>query len=188
MCLRPRRKRGLLVLHDGRVREGGLSAMLGDAVELRAVIEPEIESMGFELVLVQLTTGGNRTLRLFIDAPGGITLDDCATVSRRLDPLLDVEDLVQGDYALEVSSPGIDRPLVKPEHFRKVLGARVRVRMKTRLDGRRVFDGCLTRVNDERAVIEVEGNDCALPYVAMERANLVVSQSVGVSNEVVDGA
>ena len=93
--------------------------MLGDAVELRAVIEPEIESMGFELVLVQLTTGGNRTLRLFIDAPGGITLDDCATVSRRLDPLLDVEDLVQGDYALEVSSPGIDRPLVKPEHFRK---------------------------------------------------------------------
>jgi ribosome maturation factor RimP len=72
-----------------------------------------------------------------------------------------------------VSSPGIDRPLVKPEHFQEVLGARVKIRMKARYHGRRLFDGCLTEVRDDAAVLKIDGGDCALPYAGMERANLV---------------
>ena len=155
--------------------------VLGDAEGLRRFIEPEVESMGFELVMVHLITGGDRRLQIFIDAVGGITLNDCEAVSRRLSPLLDVEDAVQGEYSLEVSSPGIDRPLVKPEHFQEALGARVKIRMKAQYHGRRLFDGCLTGVRDDAAVLEIDGSDCALPYAGMERANLVGTDLAGAS-------
>ena len=156
--------------------------VLGDAAGLRRFIEPEVEGMGFELVMVHLITGGDRRLQVFIDAVGGITLSDCEAVSRRLSPLLDVEDAVQGEYSLEVSSPGIDRPLVKPKHFQDVLGERVKIRMKAQYHGRRLFDGCLTEVRDDAAVLEIDGSDCALPYAGMERANLVGATLAGASS------
>ena len=88
---------------------------------------------------------------------------------------------MQGEYSLEVSSPGIDRPLVKPKHFQDVLGERVKIRMKAQYHGRRLFDGCLTEVRDDAAVLEIDGSDCALPYAGMERANLVGATLAGAS-------
>jgi ribosome maturation factor RimP len=87
---------------------------------LRNIIEPAVESLGYELVHVERTNqGSNQVLRVYIDAPGGILVDDCALVSRQLGLVLDVEDPISGNYLLEVSSPGIDRPLVTHEHFVK---------------------------------------------------------------------
>ena len=96
--------------------------MLGDVIELRSLLEPMVERLGYELVHVTLGGSKTRTLRMFIDAPGGITVDDCERVSRQVSDVLDVEGMVEGEYTLEVSSPGLDRPLVKQEHFELVQG------------------------------------------------------------------
>ena len=99
--------------------------MLGDAGEIRTVLEPLIERLGYELVYVTLSGSKSAILRTFIAAPGGITLADCELVSHRVSDLLDIEDLIQGEYSLEVSSPGLARPLGKPEHFVRYRGYEV---------------------------------------------------------------
>ena len=104
--------------------------MLGDASALRLVLEPTIDRLGCELVYVTLVESKTRVLRVFIDAPGGITLDDCERVSRRVSDVLDVENVIEGEYNLEVSSPGINRPLVKHEHFEQVRGKEVFIQMQ----------------------------------------------------------
>ncbi len=88
-------------------------------VKLIELLEPTIESMGYELVHMEFS---GSTLRLYIDAPGGIEVDDCAQVSRQVSAIMDVEDPLKNAYNLEVSSPGLDRPLVKPAHFQRFTG------------------------------------------------------------------
>ena len=91
--------------------------MLGDAIELRFLLGPVVEGLGYELVHVTVGGKKTKTLQMFIDAPGGITVEDCERVSKQVSDVLDVENVVAGEYLLEVSSPGLDRPLVKQEHF-----------------------------------------------------------------------
>ena len=139
---------------------------------LRALLEPPVEALGYELLHLEFAGNRGGTLRLYIDAPGGIELDDCESVSRQVSMVLDVEDPLDDSYTLEVSSPGLDRPLVKPEHFRRFVGEKVRIVMQSHILGRRRFTGLLVEANDTRAEVEVDGESYALPYEEMESARV----------------
>ena len=147
--------------------------MFGDVTVLRELLEPVIEAMGYELVMAELTGAGSKTLRVYIDSPGGIVLDDCEMVSRQVSALLDVHDPIAGEYSLEISSPGLDRPLAKPEHFRRAEGNMVRIKMVRSHLGRRNFTGLLKCVSAEQAVVEVDGEEYELAYKNMDRARLI---------------
>ena len=135
------------------------------------MIEPAVSGLGYELVDVQASNGG-RMLRLFIDKPGGITVEDCAAVSRHLTRVLAVEGI---EYErLEVSSPGLDRPLRKGADFGRFSGQRAEVRMRTPdATGRRRFVGVLRGENGGRVEIELDGQIVALELADVERAKLV---------------
>jgi len=135
------------------------------------VIEPAVTGLGYELVDVQASNGG-RMLRLFIDKPGGISVEDCATVSRHLSRVLAVEGV---DYErLEVSSPGLDRPLRKGSDFARFAGNRAEVRMRTPDgSGRRRFVGVLRGADAGRLSIELDGHTLGLDLADVERAKLV---------------
>ncbi|GJL83705.1 MAG: ribosome maturation factor RimP [marine bacterium B5-7] len=146
--------------------------MLDDSTELRRLIEPLVEDLGYELLLVEMAGAGHKTLRLYIDAPGGVMLDDCESVSRAVSAMLDVDDPITGQYDLEVSSPGLERPLVREDHFRRHIGERVRVRLARQVLGRKRFTGILTEVIDNGIVVDVDGEAYALPFDDMESARL----------------
>ena len=135
------------------------------------VVELTLAGMGFELVDAR-ASGGGRQLSIFIDRPGGITVDHCAEVSRQLSRVLEVEGI---DYdRLEVSSPGLDRPLCKPADFTRFAGSKVDVKMRTRDDsGRKRFTGLLRGEAGGVATLEVEGREVALRLDDMDRARLV---------------
>ena len=139
------------------------------------VVEATLAGMGFELVDAR-ASGGGRHLSIFIDRPAGyesgITVDDCAEVSRQLSRVLEVEGI---DYdRLEVSSPGLDRPLCKPADFTRFAGSKVDVKMRTRDEsGRKRFTGLLRGEAGGVAMVEVEGREVALRLDEIDRARLV---------------
>jgi ribosome maturation factor RimP len=135
---------------------------------------PVIEDLGFELVDVDfLSDRGRRVLRIYVDAENGITLDDCAEVSREVGSLIDLEDLVPDEYVLEVSSPGLDRPLKKSGDFVRALGRKVKVRMRQPVDGRRRFTGTLKTFENDMLEVQIEKGTVMLPVAGIDRANLV---------------
>ncbi len=140
-------------------------------MHLDKVIEPAVTGMGYELVDVH-ASGGGRLLRLFIDKPGGVTLDDCEAVSRHLTRVLAVEAI---DYdRLEVSSPGLDRPLRKSSDFARFAGRKADVRMRTPdASGRRRFVGVLRGADAGQVSMELEGQVVALSIDDVDRARLV---------------
>jgi ribosome maturation factor RimP len=146
--------------------------MTGD--ELAKLLEPTVERLGYELVDLEVRLGGKGGLvRVFIDKPEGIDLDDCETVSRAVSALLDVEDPVPGNYNLEVSSPGLDRKLTKVEHFQRFEGEIVKVQMRFPIEGRRRFRGTLVSSDDENIVVDVDGESHSLPLKTIDTARLV---------------
>jgi ribosome maturation factor RimP len=146
--------------------------MVDDSPQLRKLLEPVVEDLGYELVLVELVGTGQRTLRLYIDAPGGVNLDDCEQVSRNVSAMLDVDDPIAGTYSLEVSSPGLERPLVREAHFRNHVGERVKIRLAREVLGRKRFTGTLAEVIDGGVVVEVDGEPYELSYDDIESARL----------------
>jgi ribosome maturation factor RimP len=140
-------------------------------LSLEKVVEPVVNGMGYELVDVQASNGG-RLLRLFIDKPGGVGLQDCAAVSRQLSRVFEVEGI---DYErLEVSSPGLDRPLRKGADFARFAGQKAEVRMRTPdASGRRKFVGVLRGAAEGRVNLELDGRLVALALEDLERAKLV---------------
>ncbi len=140
-------------------------------LRLEKVVEPAVAGMGYELVDVQASNGG-RFLRLFIDKPGGVTVDDCAAISRHLTRVLAVEGI---DYErLEVSSPGLDRPLRKATDFARFAGHRADIRMRTAdAAGRRRFVGMLRGADAGQVSLELEGRVVALALDDVDRAKLV---------------
>jgi ribosome maturation factor RimP len=141
---------------------------------LHKMLEPGIRALGFELVDVEYTAdGGRNVLRIYIDRPAGITVDDCAKVSRQVSAVLDVEDPIPEGYTLEVSSPGLDRPLVKREDFERFAGQEVKVRMREAVQGRRNFKGTLVGVEGDAIVVNVDQERYSLPVARIERARLV---------------
>ncbi|HWD22723.1 MAG TPA: ribosome maturation factor RimP [Burkholderiales bacterium] len=140
-------------------------------MDLEKVIEPAVAGMGYELVDVQASNGG-RLLRLFIDKPGGVTLDDCAVISRHLTRVLAVEGI---DYErLEVSSPGLDRRLRKASDFVRFAGQKAELRMRTPdASGRRKFVGVLRGTEAGRVSVELEGQRVQLALDDVDRAKLI---------------
>ena len=144
------------------------------ADELRNLLEPSIERLGYELSDLEVKLGARGgVLRIFIDHPQGIGLDDCEKVSLAVSALLDVEDPLPGQYTLEVSSPGLDRKLTKVEHFQRFAGETVKVQMRFPIAGRKRFRGTLVSSDDENIVVEVDGESHSLPMATIETARLV---------------
>jgi ribosome maturation factor RimP len=146
---------------------------------VRSRVTPVVAREGFELIDVELTSEhGRAILRLYIDTipPGtkerGVTVDDCSHVSRIVGDLLDIEEIIDGQYHLEVSSPGLFRPLTKPEHFDRVIGALVKVKTYEKVDGRRVFTGILKGHEKGMLKLEVDGHEYAVALEQIAKANL----------------
>ncbi|MEX2499273.1 MAG: ribosome maturation factor RimP [Wenzhouxiangellaceae bacterium] len=158
--------------------------------DLSRLIRPAIEAMGFEFVgLEYLSNPKNRLVRIYIDRePEGISVDDCAEVSHEVSAVLDVEDPVSGHYSLEVSSPGVERPLFEPAHYRKFVGDRATVHLYAPMnDGhgnghgnghgagqnkRRKLTGRIVAADDDQVVVEVDGENIAVSFDDIRRANL----------------
>ena len=143
--------------------------------DLTQLFEPVVESMGYELVGVEFNAGGGHgTLRVYIDREQGVSLDDCAAISHQLSGILDVEEPIQQAYDLEISSPGIDRPLFKLADFERFIGETAKIKLAVGVQGRKNFKGRLQAVTDEKLItIEVDGEQFDLPYADIARANLV---------------
>jgi len=146
----------------------------GIAKQVGSLVEPILEGMGYELVDVEYVSSyGRWILRLFVDKEGGVTIGDCAQISEELGDLIDVKEFIRHEYNLEVSSPGLDRPLTKEKDLPRALGKKVKVRMAFPLEGRRNFTGVLLRYGDGVLHLEVDGQEVALPWPDVDKANLV---------------
>ena len=148
---------------------------MGQAIDkerLLELLEPTVTAMGFELADLDAHVGKRGLLRLYIDRPGGVTLDDCQRVSEQVGAVLDVEDPLPGRYVLEVSSPGFDRRLRTAAHFARFGGEQARIELRDPLDGRRNFLGRLAGVEDGVVVLEVDGELKRLPMSDIAVARL----------------
>lgn len=142
--------------------------------KLENALKPTIESMGFEFWgLEYISAGRHSTLRLFVDREGGINVDDCADISHQVSAIMDVEDPISGAYNLEVSSPGLDRQLFKPEQFARYQGQTVQIRSAVDILGRKRFKGKMLKVDEQGVEIEVDGEIYPIPFDEIEKANLV---------------
>ena len=142
--------------------------------QIADLLEPTINALELQLWGVEhISQGRYSVLRIYIDSPQGISIEDCEQVSRQVSAILDVEDPIAGEYTLEVSSPGADRRLFTLEQFEQFTGNKVDVRLKTPLDGRRKFKGQLTGVREQQISLLVDGDEYQCPIEAIERANIV---------------
>ena len=146
---------------------------MSDTERLQQTIEERLREMDPEVEVIALERPAAEALRLYIDRPGGVDLDLCERVTGQLRELLE-------RYSLEVSSPGADRPLTKPEHFRRFLGRRVRVRTRDEIDGQRNFTGTLTDADSDAVSLDADGGAVRIPMTGIRRSNLVPEiRSVG---------
>lgn len=141
---------------------------------LEELLRPVVEDLGYEYVGIEYASNPkNRVVRLYIDQPEtGIGLEDCETVSREVSAVMDVEEPVSGQYTLEVSSPGIERPLFTAEQFGRYLGEEASVQLQLPMDGRRKFRGTIVAVTDESVRLLVDGQEVDLPVSVMAKARL----------------
>lgn len=138
------------------------------------LIGPTIEALGLELWGVEHGKQGKFSLlRIFIDSEEGITIDDCEKVSRQVSAILDVEDPISGEYTLEVSSPGLERPLFNLSQFEQFIGDMVRIRTRGPVEGRRKFKGTITAVVDDVVELAIDGETYRLPHGDIEKAEIV---------------
>ncbi len=142
--------------------------------QITELLVPTVEAAGCELLGIELIRAGRHTtLRIYIDKAEGVNVDDCARVSHEISAILDVEDPIQSEYVLEVSSPGLDRPLFTIEHFLKAVGQKVEIKLTVPQDGRRKFKGQLTAVEEDMLVVEVDGKPYRLLMDNIDKANVV---------------
>lgn len=147
--------------------------MAAKAEQIQALLAPVVEAMGYELWGVQYLQGKGATLRLFIDHEAGVSVDDCAEVSHQVSGVLDVEDPISGDYTLEVSSPGMDRPLFTLAQWSRFIGESVKVRLLAPVAGRRKFSALVRAVEGDEVLLEIDGEELRIPFTQIDRANLV---------------
>ncbi|MCH9692171.1 MAG: ribosome maturation factor RimP [Gammaproteobacteria bacterium] len=149
--------------------------MAGKSEVLKALLAPVVKSLGCELWgLDWQSHGRNGLLRIYIDAEAGVAVEDCAKVSRQISAVLDVEDPISGHYTLEVSSPGLDRPLYELEQYRLYIGAQIEVRLRMPLEGQRKWRGLLAGVEGEEIVLRVDSeNEYLLPIDSIEKGNII---------------
>ncbi|HEY9032833.1 MAG TPA: ribosome maturation factor RimP [Pseudomonadales bacterium] len=147
---------------------------MADVEHIRELIEPAVNGLGYQLWGVQLLSQGRHsTLRVFIESENGITVDDCARVSHQVSGVLDVEDPIPTHYTLEVSSPGIDRPLFLLPQYPAYIGQWLKVTLRVPFEGRRKFSGTLKAIEDDEVVMQVDDEEYVLPFELIEKANIV---------------
>jgi ribosome maturation factor RimP len=153
--------------------------MSDKASEISALLAPTVESLGLELLGTEyLPSPGGAVLRLYIDVPAGeaermVGIEDCEAVSREVSAQLDVEDPISGNYTLEVSSPGIDRPLFAPAHYARYVGQSAKVGLKLPQDGRRRLQGRIDKVEGGSIVFDVDGKPFEVAFDNIDKAKLV---------------
>jgi len=142
---------------------------------LTDLVRRAVEALGYELVGTEYLSGprGGNLLRIYIDSEQGIGLADCEKVSHQVSGMLEVEDPIRGDYALEVSSPGLDRPLFEKAHFERFVGQVARVKLNAAVNGRSNYKGTILAVDGDDVVMQVEGESVRLPFAQMSSARLV---------------
>lgn len=141
---------------------------------LRQLVEPAVIALGYELVGIEYAAQGHGSiLRVYIDSADGISAEDCRRVSHQVSGVLDVEDPIKGRYALEISSPGLDRPLFTLEQFAQFVGHRIKLRLNAPLNGQRNFVGLLLSVSDEQVLIKGDDAEVSLPPANIDKARLV---------------
>lgn len=141
---------------------------------LTTMLTSPVEALGFEFVGVEFVRAGKHSiLRVYIDHEDGISVDHCAEVSHQVSAVLDVEDPISTEYNLEVSSPGMDRPLFKEQHYADIVGEVVSVRLSMPMDNRRNFKGTLVAVDNGVVSVEVDGQTYDLAFANIEKGNLV---------------
>ena len=150
--------------------------MAGKEQLLTTMVGPVAEALGYELWGIEyLSHGKQSVVRIYIDSANGVNVDDCAKVSRQVGSVFDVEEPILGEYTLEVSSPGMDRPLFTLEQFQRYVGEQVKIRLRTSFEGRRKFSGQMTGVENDDVVVAVDENEYLLPFELIEKANVVPS-------------
>src|SRR5262245_21600371 len=150
------------------------------AERIAELITPAIEAMGFELVRVQVSGSQRPTLQVMAEPASGraMSVDDCAEISRAISAVLDVEDPISGSYSLEVSSPGIDRPLTRPKDYERFLGHEAKVETSAPLDGRKRFKGPIKSVDANAVELAVDGADLRIPFATIHKAKLVLTDAL----------
>ena len=162
---------------------GRLSRETGTALQVAKLVEPVLENLGFRLIRVRMIGAAGRTLQIMAERPDGtMSIDDCETASRAISPLLDVEDPVSGSYDLEVSSPGIDRPLVRAEDFERWLGHEAKIELAEPLAGRRRFRGVIGGFANGEVSLLIDSPDggkekveIRLPFDRISEAKLILT-------------
>ncbi len=142
--------------------------------QLQDILTPVIEALGYECWGIEYTSQGRHSLlRVYIDQENGILIEDCETVSRQLSAVMDVEDPISSEYTLEVSSPGMDRPLFTLAQFSAFVGEQVKIRLRSPVEERRNFQGLIRSVEDQDVVIQVDEYEYLLPIDLIEKANIL---------------
>lgn len=152
----------------------------GKAAEVERLIGPTLDQLGFDIVRVAL--GGDRRMRLQVMVEGkdggGPSVEDCSRLSRAIEAILDVEDPIRSAYVLEVSSPGIDRPLTRLKDFQRFAGLDAKVEMLMPVSGRRRFSGKLAGLEGQSILIDCEGERLSLPFTGLQRAKLLLTEEL----------
>ncbi|HVK99453.1 MAG TPA: ribosome maturation factor RimP [Dongiaceae bacterium] len=141
---------------------------------LKEMLEPAVNAVGLQLWGIEfLAQGKHSVLRLYIESENGVTIENCEAVSHQVSGILDVEDPIKGEYHLEVSSPGMDRPFFSFDQIVHYVGETVKVRLQTAVGGRRNFSGTLTDAKDNTLTFQVEGQPVTISFNQIDKANLV---------------
>jgi ribosome maturation factor RimP len=151
-----------------------------DAARVEALIVPSVEAMGYEVVRVQISGQARPTLQIMIERSdrATMTVEDCAEVSRAVSAILDVEDPVSVAYTLEVSSPGIDRPLTRPQHFERFAGFEARLETRVPIEGRKRFKGRLRGLDAGAVAIDTQEGPARIPFEDLTKAKLVLTDEL----------
>lgn len=148
--------------------------MAGKETRLETMLAPIVESLGCEFWGLELRMQGKHSLlRIFIEKETGIAVEDCENVSRQVSSVLDVEDPISGEYTLEVSSPGMDRPLFTLEQYARYVGENISLKLRTAFEGRRNFAGALTGIENDEIVLLVDSEEYILPFELIDKAHVV---------------
>ena len=148
--------------------------MSGKLTELEAMVVPIVEALGYRCWGIEYLSQGRHTLlRVYIDHADGISVEACAEVSGQVSAVLDVEDPITGDYTLEVSSPGMDRPLFTLEQFVEHVGEQAKIRLRVPYEGRRNFQGVIRGVEGDEIILQVDEHEYLLPIDSIDKSNII---------------
>jgi ribosome maturation factor RimP len=158
-----------------KIRSGDVEALSAKLKQLEEILRPVVEGLGYEFWGIEFRAQGHQSLlRLFIDdAENGIGIEDCESVSRQASGVMDVEDPIQTEYTLEVSSPGMDRPLFRLEQYQAFVGHQLQLRLRMAFEGRRKFQGLISGVEGDDVVVLMDNHEFLLPFDSIEKANIV---------------